>query len=118
MNLTVVTVFGVVFAIAMFSCLTLLSRFVRKKAIEEPVKQGLERGSPVAAFTDDLMRHRWVAIAVIAVLVGVAKSLGIYGGLGHPRLLLAGVIVAIFGARVLLRQRSGRGGTNPPEQDR
>jgi hypothetical protein len=105
------TVFGVVFAIAFFACLAALAHFTRRKVIEEPLEKARARRSPVAAFVDDLQRHRWPVIIVLAVLVAVDKSYRFSGGLLQSTLVLVALITVVFAGRLLLRAKR-----NPPEQ--
>jgi len=100
------TTLGVVFAIALFSCIAVLAHFTRKKVIEEPLKEARARRSAIAEFVDDLQKHRWVAIIAVALLVAVDKSLRLSGGLLQSRLVIAIVITLFFVGRLLLRQRA------------
>jgi hypothetical protein len=75
------TILGVVFAIAFFSCLAVLAHFTRRRVIEEPLKEARSRRSAVAEFVDDLQNHRWTVIIVVALLVTLDKYFRISGGL-------------------------------------
>jgi hypothetical protein len=119
------TILAVVFAIALFSSLALLSHFTAKKVIEEPLKEARARRSLVAEFVDDLQNHRWTVIIVIALLVAVDKSFRFSGGMLQSRLMIGLVITVFFVGRLLLRQRAQQSqgtavpnGMKPPEQDR
>ena len=99
--------FGVVFAVAMLGCRLVLERWSRKRAIEEPVRQGLARGSAVAEFTHELMRERWLGMVGLALVLVVDRIFRISGGLLESRLVLAVVVTAIFAGRVWLRRSVG-----------
>lgn len=100
-----ITTLGVVFVIALLSCLVVVSYFTRK-VIEAPLKEGRARGSAVTEFVDDLQKHRWPVIVVLALLVALDQSYRFSGGLLQSRLLIAAVITAFFIARLLLRRRA------------
>ena len=111
------TILGVVFVIALFSCLAVLAHFTRRRVIEEPLKEARARRSAVAESVDDLQNHRWTVIIVIALLVALDKSFRFSGGLLQSRLLIALVILALFVGRLLLRrspQRNAESKRNEP----
>jgi len=110
------TILGVVFVIALFSCLAVLAHFTRRRVIEKPLNEARARRSAVAEFVDDLQNHRWTVIIVIALLVAFDKSFRFSGGLLQSRLWIALVILVLFVGRLLLRRRQN--GMNPPERDR
>ena len=68
------TILGVVFTIALFSCLAVLARITQRKVIEEPLKEGRARGSAITEFVDDLQNHRWSVIIALALLIVLDKA--------------------------------------------
>ncbi len=98
------TMLGVLFAVALFSCLAVMSHFAKEKLIEQPIKAARARRSPVADFVDDLQRHRWIVIIGLALLVALDKSFRFSGGLLQSKLALTIVITVIFVGRMLLRR--------------
>ena len=119
------TTLGVVFVIALFSCIAVMAHFTRRRILQEPHKDAPARRSAVAEFADDIQNHRWTAIIAVALLIAVDKYFRISGGLLQSRLVLAIVITVFFVGRQLLRERQMHtqanpvpSGMNPPEQDR
>jgi hypothetical protein len=119
------TILGVVFTIALFSCLAVLARITQRKVIEEPLKEGRARGSAITEFVDDLQNHRWSVIIALALLIALDKAYRFSGGLLQSRLAIGTVITVFFVGRLLLRRRPQQApanapsiGMNPPEQDR
>lgn len=111
------TLFAVVFAVVFFTGLAVMSRFAGKKFIDEPLKEARARRAPVAEFVDDLLRHRWIVIVVLAVLVALDRSWRFSGGLLQSRLGLGALITAIFVGRLLMRRTataSDSGGPSGP----
>jgi hypothetical protein len=93
---------GALFFVVFFSSLFFLHRIVWKRAVERPVAEGLAKGSPVAGFTDDLLRHKWPVVIALAVLVFLDKTFHAFGGVMESRWVIAGVVVVIFGARQVM----------------
>jgi len=119
------TILGVVFTIALFSCLAVLARITQRKVIEEPLKEGRARGSAITEFVDDLQNHRWSVIIVLALLIALDKSYRFSGGFLQSRLVIGTAITVFFVGRLLLRRRPRQAQANahsnrmnPPEQDR
>lgn len=100
------SVFSVVFAVALFSGLAVMGHLTRKTVVEEPPKEAPARRSAVAEFTDDLLKHRWKVIIVLALLVALDKFLRFSGGLLESRLVMTSAIAIFFIVRLLLRQRA------------
>jgi len=101
------TVLGVVFVFALFSGLGLMAHFTRKRVVEEPLREARARGSAVAEFVDDLQKHRWTVIILVAVLVAVDRSLRLSSGRLQSKLVIAVLITALFAGRMLWRRRAG-----------
>lgn len=75
------TIIGVLFAVALFSCLAVMEHVTKEKLIEQPLKAARLRRAPVAEFVDDLQRHRWIVIIVLALSIALDRSFGFSGGL-------------------------------------
>ena len=88
----------------MFSSLLVLNNLVWKQAIEKPLAEGRARNSPVTAFTDGLLRHKWPLVIALALLVFLDKTYHVFGGVMESKLVIAGAIVAIFVARQMMRK--------------
>ena len=98
-------VIGVVFVVVLLTSILVLNRLVWKQAVEKPLAEGRARNSPVAAFTDDLLRHKWLVVISLALVVFLDKTFHMFGGVMESRWVIAGVIVVIFGARQVMRKR-------------
>jgi hypothetical protein len=98
---------GVLFVVALFSCLAVMSHVTTEKRIEQPLKTARARRSPVAEFVDDRQHHRWIVIIMLALLVALDKSFDFSGGLLQSKFALAIAITVIFAGRPLLRRSPG-----------
>jgi hypothetical protein len=96
--LAVVAVIVLVLAVAAWA------RRTEEKVVHRTVQEGLARGSMVAEFTDDLLRHRMVLIVGLAVLLVIAEAAGVPREWSRSPWIMAAVVTAIFGSRVIWRR--------------
>lgn len=101
------TITALLFGVVLFSSLAVLSHLTRKRIIEPTLQAGRARRSPIAEFVDDLEKHRWLVIILLALLVALDKYFGFSHGLLQSRLTLAVCITLLFAGRLLMR-RSAR----------
>jgi hypothetical protein len=99
--IAVAAVILLVFAVAAWA------RRAEEKVVHRTVQEGLAQGSLVAEFTDDLLRHRMVLIVGLAVLLVIAEAAGVPREWSRSPWLLAAMVTAIFGGRVILRRLPG-----------
>lgn len=98
------TLFVAVFAVTLMAGLAFTSRLAARKPIDEPLQEGRAQNSAVSEFLDDLLRHRWIAIIALAVLVALDRHWRFSGGFLQSRMGLSLVVVAIFAGRLLMRR--------------
>jgi hypothetical protein len=100
------TTLGVVFAIALVTCIAVLAHFAQRRVIGETLNKARARRSAVAEFVDDLQQHRWTVIIALALLVAIDKSFRFSGGLLQSRLMIATLITVLFIGRLFVRQHA------------